>query len=112
MDDEVKSHPHVTSDQFEQYAKTCVSTALSYFQEKFDNDDAPLRQAMNLFQSARICDPTFLTNTSIEDANEHAHFLCSTIPRCNELDVGIHDELKRKLLFLFYKFVYSQLFMM
>ena len=96
MDDEVKSHRHVTSDQFEEYGKTCVSTALSYFQERFDNDDAPLRQVLSLFQSARMCDPTFLTNTSIEDATEHAHFLCSTIPRCNGLEIGIDDELKRK----------------
>ena len=49
---------------------------------------------MSLFQSSRICDPTFLTNT---DVTEHAYFLCSTIPRCNELEMGIDDELKRKL---------------
>ena len=36
IEEEMKSHPHVTTDQFEQYAKTCVSTALSYFLEKFE----------------------------------------------------------------------------
>ena len=52
---------------------------------------------MSLFQSSRICDPTFLTNT---DVTEHAYFLCSTIPRCNELEMGIDDELKRKLVLI------------
>ena len=113
----MKSHPHVTAAQFEQYSKTCVSTALSYFQEKFDNDDAPLRQAMNLFQSARICDPTFLTTTSIEDANPHAHFLCSTIPKCNDMDAQIENELKREFLCVCVcvcvcVFVFSQSFLM
>ena len=94
MEAKVKAHPHVTASQFEQYAKTCVSSALTYFRDKFDKDDAPLRESMNLFQSARICDPTFLTNTSLEDAKEHLDFLCSIMPGVSE--IGIDDELKRK----------------
>ena len=63
-----------------------------------------LRQVMNMFQSARICDPTFLlTNTSIEDTNEHTYFLIFFVLLVQDVMSWrwVYDELKRKLLFCF-----------
>ena len=78
-------HNRVKSADFEQYARTCVRRAIKYFKDKFEGDDmgrdAPLKTAMDIFCSARVCDPTVMINMSIEEIRTHLSFLCSIIPR-------------------------------
>ena len=78
-------HNRAKSADFEQYARTCVRRAIKYFKDKFEGDnmgrDAPLKTAMDIFCSARVCDPTVMINMSIEEIRTHLSFLCSIIPR-------------------------------
>ena len=70
-----------TAEQFEDHAKSCVDKAVQYFKEKFDQHDAPLKQMMDLFSAARVCDPTVLIDSDIDKIHDDLEFLGGVITR-------------------------------
>ena len=88
----ISKHPRVTAVQFEQHAKDCVRKATMYFRQKFVDDEAPLKALMDLFDAARICDPTVLINTSIDDAQNGIITLSTHIYRVSAN--GLRNELE------------------
>ena len=81
IEKEISQHPRVTTADFEDHAKCCVQKSIVYFRQKFIDDDAPLKELMDLFDAARVCDPTVLIHMDEDDAKENLITLSNIIER-------------------------------
>ena len=57
-----------TVPQLLEHARKCVRPGLQYFREKFIENDAPLKTAMDLYRAATVCDPTKLNSMTLDEA--------------------------------------------
>ena len=63
----------ITKQQFRDHTEKCVKPGLDYFRQKFVEDDAPLKRAMDIYCAATVCDPTKLKSMTLVEAQVHAH---------------------------------------
>ena len=68
-----------------------MKKTFTYFKQKFEEDKhgrpGPLKSVMDIFCAARVCNPTVMVTTPIEEIKQHLKFLCSMIPRIDEKDL-------------------------
>ena len=82
----------VTVENYEEHARNCVNTALDYFKSKFVEDDAPLKLMMNIYESAKVCNPKVLVTLDEHTAEKHVEFLAKHMSRL--CDTTLKTQLK------------------